>query len=400
MTTSSSRSAADRVLYLDNAATSFPKPPAVAAAVAHYLTEVGANPGRGGHRLAAAAGRLVLEARQRIAGLVGAGSPMRVVLGPNATWGLNVALQGWLRDGDRVVTTAMEHNSVLRPLLTLAAAGRIRCHLVRAGSSGRVDPDDVSQALRRRGGAALCVVNHASNVNGVVQPLAAIGDACRGAGVPLLVDAAQSLGVVEIDLARDGIAMLAFTGHKSLYGPTGTGGLVLGPGLDHRRLRPLLQGGTGSRSSRPVQPDFLPDALESGTLNVAGLAGLAAGVGWLVDAAGGPAAVWRHETALRERFLALAGEAVPGFRPVGVDDGPALGVVSFRLAGFSASDVARRLDEDHGICGRQGLHCAPVAHRTLGTFPAGTMRFGFGAFNTPDDVDAAVAALRAIGSCP
>ncbi len=397
MTTSSSRSNADRVVYLDNAATSFPKPPAVVAAVARCLTEVGANPGRGGHRLAAAAGRLVLQARQAVAGLVGASSPMRVVFGPNATWGLNVALQGWLRDGDRVVTTAMEHNSVLRPLHALAASGRIRFHVVAAAANGRVDPDDVARALRRDGGAALAVINHASNVTGVVQPLAAIGDACRAADVPLLVDVAQSLGVVAIDLARDGITMLAFSGHKSLYGPTGTGGLVLGPSVEHRRLRPLLQGGTGSRSSRPVQPDFLPDAFESGTLNVAGLAGLAAGIGWLTGEGGGPHVVWRHEMELRDRFLAGAAEGVPGFDAVGVDDGPALGVVSFRLAGIPVSEIARRLDEDHGICGRPGLHCAPVAHRALGTFPAGAMRFGFGAFNTMDDVAAAIEALREIG---
>jgi cysteine desulfurase family protein len=388
------------VVYLDNAATSFPKPPAVAAAVTHYLTEVGANPGRGGHRLAAAAGRLVLQARQRVAGLVGAGSPMRVAFGPNATWGLNVALQGWLREGDRVVTTAMEHNSVLRPLQALAAAGRIRFRLVPVSASGRVDPDDVARALRTGGGAALVVVNHASNVNGVVQPIAEIGDVCRAAGVPMLIDAAQSLGVVEIDLARDGIAMLAFAGHKSLYGPTGTGGLVFGPDLDHRRLRPLVHGGTGSRSSRPVQPDFLPDALESGTLNVAGLAGLAAGIEWLTGEAGGPEVVRRHEVVLRERFLTRAAERVPDFTAVGVDDGPAFGVVSFRLAGVSVSELARRLDEDHGILGRPGLHCAPVAHRALGTFPTGTMRFGFGAFNTTDDVDLAVTALRGIGSRP
>jgi cysteine desulfurase / selenocysteine lyase len=400
MVMSTSRSSADRIVYLDNAATSFPKPPGVAAAVAHCLDEVGANPGRGGHRLAVAAGRLVLAARQRVATLVGAHNPMRVVFGANATWGLNVALHGWLREGDRVVTTAMEHNSVLRPLQALAAAGRIRFHVVPVSASGRVDPDDVARALRRGGGASLAVINHASNVNGVVQPLGAIAEACRVAGVPLLVDAAQSLGVVEVDLARDGVALLAFSGHKSLYGPTGTGGLVLGPDLDHRRLRPLVQGGTGSRSSRPLQPDFLPDAFESGTLNVAGLAGLAAGLAWLRDDAGGPRTVWRHEAALRQRFLARAGEAVPGFAAVGVDDGPAVGVVSFRLVGVPASELARRLDEDHGICGRQGLHCAPVAHRALGTFPAGTMRFGFGAFNTRDDVDQAVAALREIGSRP
>lgn len=392
------RDRTDGMIYLDGAATSFPKPPGVAAAVAHCLTEVGANPGRGGHHLAAAAGRLVLDARQRVARLVGLANPMRVVFGANATWGLNLALRGWLQDGDHVVTTAMEHNSVLRPLQALAAARQITFHVVRASATGRIDPADVARALRRRR-TTLCVVNHASNVNGAVQPLAEIGQACRAAGVPLLVDAAQSLGVVPIDLTRDGVSLLAFTGHKALLGPMGTGGLVLGPDVDHGRLRPLLAGGTGSLSSRPVQPSFLPDAFESGTLNVPGLAGLAAGLAW-VEETGGALAIWCHEAELRERFLAAAAALVPGFTAVGVDQGPTTGVVSFRLTGATVSDIAQRLDEDYRICGRAGLHCAPVAHRALGTFPAGTMRLAFGRFNTPADVDDVVAALREIGRRP
>jgi cysteine desulfurase / selenocysteine lyase len=377
------------VIYLDNAATSWPKPPEVIDAVTHYLRDVGANPGRAGHARAADAGRLVLDARLAVARLVGARDPMRVLFGPNATWGLNLAIQGLLHPGDHVVTTSLEHNSVLRPLRWLERERGIAVTIVPASPAGQVEAQRLADAISDH--TALVVVCQASNVCGAVQDIASMGAACRARGVPLLVDAAQSAGVVDLDLDRDGIDLLAFAGHKGLLGPTGTGGLVLADGFDGGRLRPLVCGGTGSRSDSTEQPDALPDRFESGTLNVAGLAGLAAGLQWLQDQ-GGPTIVGRHEAALRRRFITRAAADVPGFDWSGPED-RAVGVVSFNVAGLTPSHLGDQLSERFGILGRQGLHCAPEAHRTLGTFPTGSLRFGFGPFNTEADVDAAVVAL-------
>ncbi|MEZ4387202.1 MAG: aminotransferase class V-fold PLP-dependent enzyme [Candidatus Krumholzibacteriia bacterium] len=382
----------DEVVYLDNAATSWPKPPGVVDAVTHYLRAVGANPGRAGHHRAAEAGRLVLGARMAVARLFGARNPMRVVFGPNATWGLNLAIQGLLHPGDHVVTTAMEHNSVMRPLRWLSAERGVVISKVTASPDGVVDPDDVVRAMHER--TALVVVCHASNVCGAVQDIAAVGAACRARGVPLLVDAAQSAGAVPLDLAGAAIDLLAFAGHKGLLGPTGTGGLVIADSFDPGRLRPLVFGGTGSRSDSTEQPDALPDRFESGTLDVAGLAGLAAGLAWLQEQ-GGPAAIGAHETSLRRRFLDAARAEVPGFRWYGPAD--VVGVISFNVDGWTPSDLGDALSERYGILGRQGLHCAPTAHRSLGTFPAGSLRFGFGPFNTESHVDRAVAGLVELG---
>ncbi len=379
------------VTYLDNAATSWPKPPEVPTAVQHYMTEVGANPGRAGHFRAAAAGRLVFQARRAVAALLGVRNPMRVVFGPNATWGLNQAIAGVLRPGDHVVTTSMEHNSVLRPLHRLQDEGRITLTVVRASAEGLVDPGDVRRALASDR-AALVAVTAASNVCGRVQPFAEIGHLCREREVPFLVDAAQAAGAVDIHMGRDAIDLLAFAGHKGLLGPTGTGGLVLGDDFPEARLRPLTAGGTGSKSDSVRQPDFLPDMLESGTLNVAGLAGLAAGLDW-IGKRGGAAAIGAHEKALRDRFIAEAAARVPGFRALGAAEGPAVGVVSFAVAGYSPSRLGQALAEKYGVLGRQGLHCAPMAHETLGSYPDGALRFGFGPFNTAEQADLAVAAL-------
>jgi cysteine desulfurase family protein len=379
------------VTYLDNAATSWPKPPEVLTAVQHYLAEVGANPGRAGHSQAAEAGRMVFRARRAVANLLGLQNPMRVVFGANATWGLNQAIDGILRPGDHAVTTTMEHNSVLRPLHRLQEEGRITLTVVRASPEGLVDPDDLQKALRP-GQTALVAVTAASNVCGRVQPFAEFARICRQREVPLLVDAAQAAGAVDIDLARDGIDLVAFAGHKGLLGPTGTGGLAIGDDFPVERIRPLTVGGTGSRSDSVLQPDFLPDALESGTLNVAGLAGLTAGINWLQEQ-GGPAVVGAHEADLRGRFISGAIVRVPGFQILGSEVGPSVGVVSFQVQGYSPSQLGQALSERFGILGRQGLHCAPLAHETLGSFPDGALRFGFGPFNTNAEADLAVDAL-------
>jgi cysteine desulfurase family protein len=356
-----------------------------------FMRDVGANPGRSGHRLSIEAARLVYAAREAVARLFNVPDPLRVAFGPNATEALNLALRGLLRPGDGVVTGSMEHNSVMRPLRALERQG-VGVTVVRCSPDGSLDPAAVEAALRPE--TRMIVLNHASNVVGTLAPLAEVGRIARQHGLLLLVDAAQTGGAVPLDVPADGVDLLAFTGHKSLYGPTGTGGLIVGERVDLARFEPLTRGGTGSRSEREEQPDFLPDVFESGTPNVVGLAGLAAGVRWVLEQSVG--AIRAHEEGLTRQLLAglrtLPGVTVYG----GLDAARQAAIVSFNVAGLEPSAVGLRLDEEWGIMCRVGLHCAPAAHRTMDTFPAGAARLSLGAFNTAAEVDAAVAAVRAI----
>ena len=381
----------DSTLYLDNAASSWPKPPCVREAVLHYLDEVGANPGRSGHSRSIAAGRIVDSARERVAELFGAPDPLRVAFTANATEAINLALRGWLRAGDHVITTAMEHNAVMRPLRQLAREG-IELTVLPCGVDGRLDPASVEPAIRPN--TTLIVLSHASNVTGTVQPLAEVGQVARRRGLLLLVDSASTAGCLPIHMDRYGIDLLAFTGHKSLLGPTGTGGLVIGERVDTGRLQPLVRGGTGSRSESEEQPNFLPDRYESGTLNTLGLAGLDAALGWILE---------RGVDALRAHAVDIGTRLIDGLRAIdGITaHGPCdarhqTATVSFSLAGISPSDAGFWLDDEFGIQCRVGLHCAPSAHRTIGTFPTGTVRFAPGAFCRAEDIVHALAAVRTI----
>lgn len=379
------------LIYLDNAATTWPKPPEVAAAVARFMAEVGANPGRAGHRLAVEAAREVYRTREALAAVLGAPDPMRVVFTLNATEALNLALFGWLRPGDHVVTTAFEHNAIMRPLRELERRG-VALSVVACEPRSVPTAGDIRAALRRE--TTLVVATHASNVTGAVLPIRDIGAVVRDHGALFLVDAAQTAGAWPIDVRADRIDLLAVSGHKALYGPMGTGALVIGERVDTARLLPLKRGGTGSRSEWEEQPDFLPDRYESGTLNAAGLAGLGAGVRWV--AARGVEAIRSHETRLA-RLLLDGLAAIPGTSLYGpAPNAPRVGVVSFNIEGMEPSEVGLRLDEEFGALCRIGLHCAPAAHRTLGTYPRGAVRFGLGALSTPGDVDAALDALRRI----
>lgn len=376
------------MIYLDNAATSYPKPPGVAQAVAAAVTDAGANPGRAGHRLANDAAHLVYDARAAVAELLGAPDPLRVILGPNVTWALNLALRGLLRPGDHVVTTSMEHNAVMRPLRALEAEG-VALSVVRCLADGTLDPERLADAITPQ--TALVVVNHASNVVGTLLPVAQIAAIARERGIPLLLDTAQTAGAIPIDAAALGIDLLAFTGHKSLLGPMGTGGLVLGEGFDHARLEPLVRGGTGSRSEEELQPEFLPDKYEAGTMNVPGLAGLAAGLQWLQDRS--VAEIRAHERTVTQRLIDGL-RAIDGVKVYGTHDAARqTGAVSCTIAGADVGVVGLRLDEDYGILCRVGLHCAPSAHRTIGTFPQGTIRLSPGAFTTPEEIDIAIGAI-------
>ncbi len=378
-------------LYFDNAATSWPKPPGVVASLAAYQRSVGASAGRGAYPRAVASGKILQECRAALADLFNAPDPRRVIFTLNCSDALNLALFGlpWKR-GDRALVTPFEHNSVLRPLHALKKRLGISIDVMPVDGAGRVVPERLGKTLRPR--TRLVAAVHASNVTGGLQPVAALGAFARRKGIPFLVDAAQSAGAVPIDVRAMKIDLLAFPGHKALLGPLGTGALIVAPGLD---LAPLRHGGTGSASEKEVQPDFYPDRLETGSHNAPGLLGLLEGLAFL-QKRGGPAAVQRQERALTTAFLAGAAR-VPGLRlfgPAGADDRVA--VASFRFGSEAPAKTAERLWARGRLMVRAGLHCAPWAHRWLGTLPDGTFRFSFGPFVTPTGIERALRVLRGL----
>jgi cysteine desulfurase family protein len=377
-------------LYLDNAATSFPKPAGVVAAMIKYQQAVGASPGRSGHGLSIDAGRLIYETRDVLARLFNVADPLRIALTKNATESLNIVLQGGLKRGDHVITSSMEHNSVMRPLRFLEARGA-EVSVIPCSPRGELDPDDVQRAFRKN--TKMVILTHASNVTGTIMPIEAVGALTRQRGdIIFCVDAAQTAGALPIDVEKMSIDLLAFTGHKSLYGPQGTGGLYVREGLE-QKIAPLMAGGTGSRSEYEIQPDFMPDRYESGTPNTIGFAGLGAGVTYVLEQT--IEAIRAKEEQLTARFLAQLKnnkDLVSLYGPNNASQQTA--VVSFNLRDITSSAAALYFEEKWGIMCRPGLHCAPSAHRTLGTFPQGTVRFSFGFFNTIADVDQAGAAVH------
>ncbi len=379
------------MIYLDHAATSWPKPEPVQEAMLRYMRDVGVTPGRSGHRLANEAERIRLDAREAVAELFGVSDPLRVLFTSGGTMALNLVLFGLLGPGAHVVTTGIEHNAVMRPLRALAARG-VTISVVPCRADGTLDAAAVVEQLR--GETRLVAVNHASNVCGTVLPVREIGAITHERGIPLLVDAAQTGGAWPVDMQADNIDLLAFAGHKGLLGPGGTGGLVLGDDFDVARLPPLVYGGTGSRSEHEEQPEFLPDKYEAGTPNMVGLAGLGAGVRYVLER--GVAQIRAHEAALTGRLIAgLRG--IPGVRVVGTQDARRqTAAVSFTRAGRSCSAVAHTLDEEYGVLCRPGLHCAPQAHRTLGTFPDGTVRLSAGPRTTPAEIAQAISAVAQV----
>lgn len=380
------------ILYLDNAATSYPKPEATIEAMMHYQQHIGGSPGRSGHGLSLEAGRVVFETRETLARLFNIADPLRIAFTQNATEAINIVLMGLLRPGDHVITTGMEHNAVMRPLRFLASQG-IQLSVVPCSPQGILDPADIEAAFLPH--TRLVILTHASNVTGTVMPVQEIGARVREKeNVLFCVDAAQTAGALPIDTEVMAIDFLAFTGHKSLYGPQGTGGLYIRKGLD-AQLQPLMRGGTGSRSEFEEQPDFMPDKYECGTPNTIGLAGLGAGIAYILET--GLETIRKKEIALMERFLvglSGLGNKVTVYGPQEAER--RVPVVSFNVRHILPSDAALYLEEDWGIMCRPGLHCAPAAHRTIGTFPQGTIRFSFGFFHTETDVDRAIQAVKAL----
>ena len=376
------------VIYFDNAATSWPKPPCMGEAMLYFLNEAGANPGRSGHHMAVESARIVYEARERVAELFNASDPLHVVFGANITEMLNLALRGYLRPGDHVITSSMEHNSVMRPLRDLEQAG-VALSIVSCSPEGYLNPAHLEASIQPN--TSMIVLNHGSNVVGTLLPVAEVGAIARKHNVLLLVDAAQTAGAYPIDVQSDQIDLLAFTGHKSLYGPMGTGGLVFGDRVDPDRLKALKHGGTGSHSEAEQQPDFLPDKYESGTPNGVGLAGLEASLRWIMMH--GVDAIRCHEAGLAQQLIdGLC--SIPGVKVYGsLDANRQTATVSFNIGNLAPSEVGMRLDEEYGILCRVGLHCAPAAHKTLGTFPTGVVRFGLGVWNTCQEVELALDAI-------
>lgn len=383
-------------VYADNAATTLPKAPGVGRAMAEAVESLG-NPGRSGHRTSRDGARVVFQARDAVARLFKVNDSRRVVFTSGCTAGINLALKGLLRPGDRVVTTSMEHNSVARPLRYLEQTLGLDLVIVPGDAQGYVDPDAMGRACRDKPTAA-AVLCHCSNVGGSLQDLVGIRRTTRG--TRLLVDAAQSAGIVPIDVDGLGIDFLAFPGHKGLLGPQGIGGLVLGPAAD--LPGPLVHGGTGSASSSDIHPDFLPDLLEAGTPNLPGLAGLAASVGYLESL--GEGEVSRREQDLCRRMLAgLA--LIPGVTLRGPGPGrPRLGVFCLEFSNLDPGEVALSLERDFGIMVRSGLHCAPWAHSTLGTGAHGAVRFSFSVLTPEPWIESCLSAIRSIAQrsapCP
>jgi cysteine desulfurase family protein len=379
------------MIYFDNPATSWPKPPQVKEAMNRFMEEVGANPGRSGHFLSIEAARIIYEAREILSILFHVKDSSRIVFTLNATESLNLAFKGLLKPGDHVITSSMEHNSVMRPLRDLEKK-RIALTVVPCFEDGTLDPQEVERKIQST--TRMIVLNHASNVTGTLLPIKEVGLITRKYDLVFLVDAAQTAGAYPIDVEKDGIDLLAFTGHKSLYGPQGTGGLVIGERIDEKEMTPLKQGGTGSRSEFEEQPDFLPDRFESGTPNGVGIAGLLAGVQFVLEK--GVEQIRQNEMMLAEKLL-MGLKKIPRVKLYGPErQEDRIATLSFNFVHLSPSNGASRLEKEFGILCRPGLHCAPAAHRTHGTFPEGTIRFGLSAFNTEAEIETAIQAVSLI----
>lgn len=374
-------------VYLDNAATSWPKPEKVYQAVYNFMRDVGVNSGRGAYRRALEADRIVFDVRMNLARLFNIDDAGRIVFTANVTESLNLAIKGLLNPGDHVLTTSMEHNAVWRCLKVMESRDRIGITTVPCSPEGRLDAEKMIGAIRSD--TKMIVMTHASNVTGTLMPVEMIGAEARRRKICFLVDAAQTAGTYPIDVQSMNIDLLAFTGHKGLLGPQGTGGLYIREGFSPR---PLKEGGTGGHSILERMPDDLPDRYEPGTPNVAGIAGLGESVKFIL--AEGVKKIRRHEMDLTGYAIGKL-KGIPGITLYGPRDPEhTVGVLSFNLGGRKPEDMAYTLDKEYGIMVRAGLHCAPCAHRTIGTIDRGTLRVGLGYFNNAGEIDYLAGALE------
>ncbi len=379
----------DQVIYLDNAATTYPKPSGILHKMVEFYSQIGVSPGRGGYDLATEAQEFIQQTRSKLARFFNAPDPNRIIFTSNATDGLNLAIFGLLHPGDHVISTRLEHNSVLRPLYHLKQQKIIDYTLIPFNHQGFVDPNDIARAIRPE--TKLVIVNHASNVIGTLQPVEEIGTLCQVAGVAFLVDASQSAGQVVVDMGAMKASAVAFTGHKSLYGPSGIGGLALHPDLDIHTTR---FGGTGIESKRLVHTQDFPHRLEAGTHNLMGIMGLSLGIDYLLDI--GIGTIHRQEMALMQR-LCNGLSRIKGVTLYCAENmADHLAVLSLNISGIAPEDAGAILDGDFNIAVRTGLHCAPLVHESLGTGSTGAVRFSLGHFNTQADIDRVIGAVSKI----
>lgn len=378
-----------RIIYLDNAASSWPKPSGVKEMMAEAIDEYAANPGRGGHTLAMKASKTLFRARMQLARLFGIQNPNDLFFYLNATQALNQAIKGFVKEGTHVVASSIEHNSVRRPLEYLRRTRNVDITYVEPRSDHLFYAEDFAKAIRPE--TSMIVVSHASNLTGVILPIKEIGAIAKANNAVFLVDASQTAGILPIHVEEMGIDMLAFPGHKGLYGPQGTGALYLHRELD---LEPLIHGGTGSQSEAIDQPTTRPDRYESGTANTVGLAGLLAGVNFVLEK--GVEQIHAHEWALAKKTIAGL-QAIPGVEVYGPDISiERVGVVSFNVEGADASEISFILDQQYGIATRAGFHCTPLGHQTAGTEQKGAVRASFGIFNTEQDAEQLIEAVKEI----
>ncbi len=379
-------------IYLDNAATSFPKPPSVQQALIDYATRVGASAGRGAYAEAKESGRIILECRKRIARLIHAPNPNHIIMTLNCSDGLNLAIHGLLKSGDHVITTWMDHNSILRPLNELKNQIGLAVDFVPTAEDGIVDPDDIRKAIKPN--TRLIAILHGSNVTGTVEPISEVSKIARERNILFLLDAAQTVGHLPIDVQKDDIDFLAAPGHKGTLGPLGTGFFYLRPGLE-KILSSIRQGGTGTRSEEAVQPEILPDKYETGSHNAIGIAGLSAGLEYILNRSVDE--IRAHDRSLCSRFMAGLDE-IDGLKWFGPRDVERrVGVFSVRMEGYTPGELSAALESKFNVLTRSGLHCAPLAHKTIGTLETGgTTRFSFGPFVTQEDIDYTIHALKSI----
>ena len=376
------------MIYLDNAATSWPKPPQVIQAMADFMKRGCANPGRSAHDMGRQANDAVMHTRELLARLFNISDPMRIAFMPNATYGLNMAIHGVVKEGDCVVATMMEHNSILRPLKTLEKAGTIQLELIQPDKLGRISFQSIRRAVTKK--TALFCMTLSSNVTGAVMPIVEAGRHCRANNVLFLLDAAQGAGVIPVDVQSMGVDLLAFPGHKGLLGPMGTGGVYIREGVG---LRPIIQGGTGSFSDQLTQPEVFPDILESGTLNVPGIVGLGKGVQFILE---------KGIETIRQKKLLLLKKLFSGLerdRRIQIYSPPPeqnSGIMALSVEDMDSAEAGYILNKNFGIMVRNGLHCAPCAHQALGTREKGLVRLSPGFFNSENDMDLAVKALQKI----
>ncbi|WP_024834104.1 aminotransferase class V-fold PLP-dependent enzyme [Ruminiclostridium josui] len=377
------------MIYLDNAATSYPKPESVYIEMDKCLRTYCANPGRGSHAMSVASAVAVTTTRERIAKLLKIEDSLNISFTKNATEALNIAICGSLSPGDHVITTCMEHNSVVRPLKTLEKYNGVKLSIVSADSFGRVDPQDIRKSINKRTKLIVCTLS--SNVNGIIMPVEEIGKIAQNNGIMYLIDASQGLGSVELDVNRVHADMVAFPGHKGLLGPQGTGGLYVSPQI---KLRPLMRGGTGSRSELLYQPEIMPDKLESGTLNTPGIAGLGAGLEFILK--NGIDKIRKKKDELTVRLFDGISRInnIKMFSPENMEENS--GIVAFNINGVDSTEVCYQLDKQYKIECRAGLHCAPLAHSHFKTIKSGIVRLSVGCFNTNDEVDFAIQSINLI----